>query len=139
MRPIFTDFSIVAGLALVFTLLFLFSDVFARKAPKSANSPLPTKTGKASWYGEGYRGRRMANGELFDPDALTCATFAYPLGTWLVVRSGSKSTLVQVTDRGPDPKLNRLIDLSRAAFARLAAPERGVISVTVWRAVEVQP
>ena len=90
-----------------------------------------TRQGRASWYGEEYRGRIMANGKPFDPDAMTCASFAYPLGTVLVVRHGLRSVAVRVTDRGPAESLGRIVDLSHAAFAALASPDLGVIKVTV--------
>ena len=89
--------------------------------------------GMASWYGEKYRGKRMANGRAFDPGALTCATYAYPLGAWLLVEHDGWEVLVQVTDRGPDHRLHRLIDLSRASFARIAHPDLGVVRVKVTR------
>lgn len=88
-------------------------------------------TGIASWYGEPHRGKLQANGKPFNPDALTCASWDYPLGTRLKVSLGSRSVIVTVTDRGPAKRLNRAIDLSRAAFARLADPDAGLIQVTI--------
>ena len=85
----------------------------------------------ASWYGEAHRGLPMANGRPFNPDRLTAASWFYPLGTWLEVRHGGKSVRVQVTDRGPARRLvrqGRVIDLSRAAFARLAPTRVGLIA-----------
>jgi rare lipoprotein A len=89
------------------------------------------KTGKASYYGEGYRGKRMANGGRFDPDALTCASFSYPLGVLLEVEHEGKAVVVEVTDRGPALPLGRIVDLSQAAFARIADLRRGVVIVRV--------
>ena len=88
----------------------------------------------ASWYGKELAGRPMANGKPFDPTAWTCACWDYPLGTRLVVTSGSYSIIVTVTDRGPAKRLvarGRVIDLSQAAFAQLADPKQGIIEVTV--------
>jgi rare lipoprotein A (peptidoglycan hydrolase) len=45
-----------------------------------------------------------------------------------------RAVRVQVTDRGPDRRLGRMIDLSRAAFARLAPTEVGIITVSVFPA-----
>lgn len=89
--------------------------------------------GKAAYYGENYRGHRMANGAQFDPDARTCASFAYPLGAVLRVRSllTGRSVVVTVTDRGPALRLNRLIDLSARAFGEIAPHRQGVIEVEV--------
>src|SRR4051812_22194467 len=67
-------------------------------------------TGKgalASWYGEEHRGRLMANGQRFDPDRLTAASWFYPMGTRLVVEHSGRKVAVTVTDRGPAWRLVR--------------------------------
>lgn len=87
--------------------------------------------GTASWYGDECKGKPMANGKPFDPEAMTCASWHYPFGTRLRVTHGDRSVVVTVTDRGPARRLNREIDLSRAAFARLADTRRGLIEVKV--------
>jgi rare lipoprotein A len=89
---------------------------------------------KASWYGEEHRGHPMANGKPFDPDKLTAASWFYPLGTRVVVTHDDRSVVVEITDRGPAKRLvkeGRKIDLSHAAFAKLADPDVGLIEVTV--------
>jgi rare lipoprotein A len=89
---------------------------------------------KASWYGEEHRGLPMANGKPFNPDKLTAASWFYPLGTRVVVTHDDRSVVVEITDRGPAKRLvkqGRKIDLSRAAFAKLADPDLGLIEVTV--------
>lgn len=89
---------------------------------------------QASWYGEEHRGQPMANGQRFNPDKLTAASWFYHLGTRVVVTHGGRSVVVEITDRGPSKTLvsqGRKIDLSYAAFAKLANPERGLIAVTV--------
>jgi rare lipoprotein A len=96
--------------------------------------PTTANAATASWYGRECAGRRMADGRMFDPGALTCASWFYPLGAVLRVSSGGRTVDVRVTDRGPARRLvrrGRVIDLSRAAFARLAPLERGVIEVNV--------
>jgi rare lipoprotein A len=90
----------------------------------------------ASWYGEKHRGLLMANGQPFDPDKLTAASWFYDLGTKVVVTHENRSVIVEITDRGPARlllKAGRKIDLSRAAFAKLADPDLGLIEVTVRR------
>lgn len=88
----------------------------------------------ASWYGEGYRGSPMANGQPFDPDKMTCATYLYPLGSVIEVTPVRptpglrRSVIVTVTDRGPHVE-GRHVDLSRAAFAAICTLERGLIGV----------
>ena len=88
----------------------------------------------ASWYGEQHRDLPMANGKPFNPDKLTAASWFYELGTKVTVRRGNRSVVVVVTDRGPAERLvreGRKIDLSRAAFAKLADPDLGLIHVTI--------
>ncbi|NOS67802.1 MAG: septal ring lytic transglycosylase RlpA family lipoprotein [Candidatus Peribacteraceae bacterium] len=87
--------------------------------------------GVASWYGEELRGRPMANCRPFNPDRLTAASWHYPLGTKLRVTHGRRSVVVTVTDRGPNKRLGRSIDLSRAAFKRLAPLDKGLIEVII--------
>jgi len=90
----------------------------------------------ASWYGERHRDLLMANGQRFDPDKLTAASWFYDLGTKVVVTHGDRSVIVEITDRGPARRLlkeGRKIDLSRAAFAKLAELDLGLIDVTVRR------
>ncbi len=96
----------------------------------------PPLTGFASWYGEDHRGKTMANGQSFDPDKLTAASWAYPLGAKVrVTAAGSTNSVeVTITDRGPARELarrGRIIDLSRAAFERLADRDLGVIAVII--------
>jgi len=81
----------------------------------------------------------MANGKKFNPDKLTAASWFYPLGTKVKVtlKAPSKrprTVLVTITDRGPAHYLvedGRIIDLSHAAFKRVALPDIGLIPVSV--------
>jgi rare lipoprotein A len=84
----------------------------------------------------------MANGQPFDPDKLTAASWFYPLGTKVrvtlktppYINSIPPSVLVTITDRGPARRLvrqGRKIDLAAAAFKQLAHPELGLIEVTI--------
>src|SRR5215510_15377879 len=88
--------------------------------------------GVASWYGEQFHGKKAANGELFDMEALTAAHRTLPLGS--VVRvvnlANGKHLHVRITDRGPYVR-NRVIDLSRAAAVRLGMMKGGVSVVRV--------
>lgn len=91
--------------------------------------------GKASWYGVAHHGRTMANGRPFNMHAMTAASWSYPLGTVVKVRSQAtgKEIKVTITDRGPARRLGRVIDLSRAAFAKLAPLSKGLTKVCVTR------
>ena len=87
----------------------------------------------ASWYGEELRGRPTANGEPFDPDELTAAMWDVPFGTLIKVHYHDKSVVVRINDRGPAKRLKRGIDLSRAAFKKLAPLKLGLIQVTLTK------
>lgn len=90
--------------------------------------------GRASYYGERFRGRRTASGERFDPDGLTAAHRTLPFGTRLRVtnvRTG-RSVVVRVTDRGPFHG-SRILDLSKAAARRIGMVRSGTARVRVER------
>ena len=89
--------------------------------------------GKASFYAEQHQGKTMANGRPFDMHAMTAASWYYPLGTKVRVSAGGRSVVVTITDRGPAKRLGRIIDLSKAAFAKLAPVGQGVIRACVAR------
>lgn len=127
---------------------WLFSSLFAAfwigaavwwLAGAGARADVRWANGRASWYGEGYRGKKMANGRPFDPEAMTCATWDFPFGTLLRVtnpRTG-RSVIVEVTDRGPALWTKCTIDLSARAFRRIEDPARGKCDVHVSRVGEV--
>ncbi len=75
-----------------------------------------TLSGRASWYGPGFHGRRTASGERFNTNALTAAHRSLPFGTRVRVvnRRTGRSVVVRINDRGPFAH-GRVIDLSRAA------------------------
>jgi rare lipoprotein A len=89
-------------------------------------------SGLASWYN--LVGHRMANGKMFDPNAMNGAMLDVPLGTVVTVRlqrDPSRSIEVRVTDRGPYV-IGRVIDLTKAAFRTLVGnSDVGLASVRV--------
>lgn len=88
--------------------------------------------GGASWYGPGFHGKKTASGERFNENAMTAAHKTLPLGTVVKVtnqRTG-KSIKVTINDRGPFVK-GRIIDLSKAAAAKLGTKNAGVGKVCV--------
>ncbi len=90
------------------------------------------KTVTASWYGQEFSGRRTANGDRYDPRALTAAHKTLPLGTKIRVtnpRTGAQ-VLVTVTDRGPYVG-RRELDLSKAAAREVGILSSGVASVVI--------
>lgn len=83
---------------------------------QGATAPTSGQVGKASWYGPGFHGRRTANGEVFNKNALTAAHRTLPFGTRVRVthRATGRSVIVRINDRGPFIH-GRVIDLSKAS------------------------
>jgi rare lipoprotein A len=77
-------------------------------------------TGVASYYGRRFHGRRTANGERFDMNAMTAAHKTLPFGTHVRVTNprNGRSVTVRINDRGPFIR-GRTIDLSRAAAQKI--------------------
>ncbi len=91
----------------------------AQAEPGSAASYAKTtrvQSGKASWYGPGFQGRRTASGERFNTQDLTAAHRTLPFGTKVRVTNTKtgQSVVVRINDRGPYAH-GRMIDLSRAS------------------------
>ena len=93
-------------------------------------SPGHVQTGKASYYAKRFQSRKTASGELYDRAKLTAAHRTLPFGTRVRVTNlaNARSVIVIVNDRGPFAK-RRVIDLSGAAFASIAALDAGVVDV----------
>lgn len=96
------------------------------------NIAQPVTVGKASWYGHREQGKRTASGERFNSNGFTCASRAFPLGTWLVVRypRTKLQVVVRVNDRGPWVK-GRIIDLSERAAKDIGLKPYGVDTVQI--------
>lgn len=90
----------------------------------------PREVGLATWYA---KGKKTANGEAFDPSAMTAAHRTLPFGTWIEVRrrDSGRTVRVRINDRGPfgDPK--RIVDLSKGAAERLDFLLAGVTNVEI--------
>lgn len=91
--------------------------------------------GVVSWYGR-ESGRKTANGEDFDGTcddtrAVPCGCAHWTLRFGTVVRvtdpATGRSLLCRVNDRGPHPRLRRVLDLPHEAAGRLGILRRGLI------------
>jgi rare lipoprotein A len=112
----------------------------ARPLPPLENTieqPLATEvvkvhTGKASWYGPRFEGKKTASGEAFNSLALTAAHRTFPLGSRARVTNleNNKSVIVEINDRGPFID-GRIIDLSHAAAKELGMTQDGTAQVKV--------
>jgi rare lipoprotein A len=97
----------------------------------------------ASWYSraslikEGTwkngQERRMANGESFNENNLTCANRLFPLGSMLRVTNlkSGKAVIVKTTDRIGKRFAKTRIDLSAGAFDRIDNRQQGIVQVKV--------
>lgn len=96
--------------------------------------------GVASWYGAQFHGRKAANGELFDMEALTAAHRTMPLGSVVRVTNliNGKHLHVRITDRGPYEK-GRILDLSRRAAMQLGMEREGLTYVQIEIVGERRP
>ena len=90
------------------------------------------QTGRASWYGRFFHGRKTANGERYNMHALTAAHKTLPLGSYVRVTNPatSRSVVVRINDRGPFVR-GRMLDLSRGAASRIGMIGAGHAAVCV--------
>jgi len=88
--------------------------------------------GVISYYADDFDGKKTANGEKFDMDAMTAAHRAFPFGTRLRVTNldNGRSVVVRVNDRGPFAK-GRILDVSRAAARKLEMTGKGTARARV--------
>ena len=94
--------------------------------------PVLTEVGLASWYGPPYKGRKAADGSVFDENAMTAAHRELPMGTTVRVTNltTNQSVMVRITDRGPFVP-GRTLDLSLAAAKAIGVYRTGVAKVKV--------
>lgn len=131
MRYCWPRASILLGLAVLGCLVH--SNARAQTPACESEAQAPTTTAQATYYHPSLVGEPMANGQPYDPaNPLFASTNRYPLGTVLLLTrpDGGARTVVQVADRG-SPRLD--IDLSEAAFRRLAPLTAGRVVVCVER------
>ncbi|HET7784772.1 MAG TPA: septal ring lytic transglycosylase RlpA family protein [Myxococcales bacterium] len=102
--------------------------------PAHERQARPIAEGYASWYGGSLRGHLTANGERFNPSALTAAHRTLPFGTCLHVENveNGRSVNVRVNDRGPYVS-GRILDVSEGAARRLDMLHDGVGRVRLFR------
>lgn len=96
--------------------------------------------GVASWYSRNDRGvkKTTANMERFSDKKHTCAAWDLPFNSFVRVTNlmNGKSVVVRVNDRGPAKHLvrkGRIIDLTKAAFLKIADPGDGLIPIKICR------
>lgn len=112
-----------------------------RCKPRSSNNTNDTsvfiadsfqKTGKASFYGDKFHGRKTASGEKYDRSLFTAAHRTFPFGTVVKVTNNNngRSVVVRINDRGPHTR-GRIVDLSHIAAEKIGMIQNGVVPVTI--------
>jgi rare lipoprotein A len=98
------------------------------------------RVGKASYYHPMFNGRKMANGERFDPNDNNAASKTLPLGTTARVTNlaNGRSAVVEIEDRGPYVA-GRIVDLSPSTARQLGIGDEGVVPVEVAPIAVPQP
>lgn len=82
--------------------------------------------GTISYYGEEFKGKKTASGEIFDPNKYTAAHKELPFGTEIMVENleNGRKVKVVINDRGPFVA-NRILDVSRIAAEELGFVRKG--------------
>lgn len=105
----------------------------ATRLPKAGEWPEtpPIISGRASFYGKRFTGRKTASGKSFHHENVSAASNRFPLGTMVAVRRPLSALCVVVRINDRMGHRGRVIDLSRAAAERLGMIEVGVTDVEI--------
>jgi peptidoglycan lytic transglycosylase len=114
----------------------------AQASPKAAHHARldrsgKTRKGKASYYGQSFYSKKMADGTRMNPQSNVAASKTLPLGTKARVTNleNGASEVVEIKDRGPYVK-GRIVDVSPKTADKLGLKENGTAPVEV-KPVEV--
>ena len=88
--------------------------------------------GIASWYGPKFHGKKTANGEVFNQNAISAAHKTLPIPSIVTVTNleNNKKLEIRINDRGPFVR-GRIIDLSKKAAEILGVLKSGTAKVRV--------
>ena len=108
----------------------------AEKPAQSVAKPKAVRTGMATYYGDGFDGRKTASGEHFDRTEMVAAHPTYPIGTRARVTnlSNGRSQEVRINDRGPASEhqdAGVIIDVSEGVATRLGFRRKGKTRVKI--------
>lgn len=91
-----------------------------------------SETGRASWYGQKFHGKKTSSGEIYDMYQFSAAHKTLPIPSYIEVTNlaNNKSMVIRVNDRGPfiGP---RILDLSYAAAKELGFVTQGTTEVRI--------
>jgi rare lipoprotein A len=94
--------------------------------------PIFSQEGDATWYTAPYKGRKAANGQVFDDEALTAAHRTLPMGSLIVVTNlkTRQASAMRITDRGPFAP-DKIIDLTIASAKSIGIYRSGTAPVRI--------
>ena len=121
----------------IFAVLLIITSLSANaQKPLYLNKP---QSGKASFYGKKFEGRKTASGEIFSNANLTAAHRTYPFNSIVrvTVKENRRYVYVRINDRGPFVR-GRIIDLTDAATVGLDFKHAGTEDVEVRLCEEIQ-
>ena len=96
----------------------------------ATHTPIMSQQGLATWYTAPYKGRKSANGQIFNDNAMTAAHRTLPMGSLVEVtnlRTGQRAVM-RITDRGPFVE-DRMLDLTMAAAKAIGLYRVGMTQV----------
>jgi len=98
----------------------------------NTHKPILTEVGLATWYTAPYKGKKAANGQVFDDNNLTAAHRTLPMGSLIVVTNlkTGQSSAMRIADRGPFVE-GRIIDLTLASAKATGVYRIGLAQVRV--------
>jgi len=94
--------------------------------------PIYSEEGQATWYRAPYKGRKAANGQVFDDDALTAAHRTLPMGSLIVVTNLTtrQQSVMRISDRGPFVE-DKILDLTIASAKSIGVYRVGTAPVRI--------
>lgn len=96
----------------------------------TTHRPIMTEEGLATWYSAPYKGRKSANGQVFEDYAMTAAHRTLPMGSLVEVTNikTGQSAVMRITDRGPFVE-GRMLDLTIASAKAVGIYRTGIAEV----------
>lgn len=125
-------------LILLITIIALFFVGCFKRLPEAPEIKKGyTEKGIASWYGDEFKGRATASGEIFDPEKMTAAHKTLPFGTVVKVTNleNGKVAELKINDRGPFVR-GRILDCSKKGAKDLGFYINGTTKVKLEVAKE---
>jgi rare lipoprotein A (peptidoglycan hydrolase) len=76
----------------------------------------------------------VANGMRFSPQQVGCAHSTLPLGSFVRLTYGNRSVDCVIIDRGPHPRLHRMVDMTPETARHLGLPRMSLVTLKMMPA-----